>query len=127
MSDNTIIAYQKLDKNDAHLFRLLGLLIEPEFGAEVVAIMMDTSLRAAKLQLNRLVQANLVEELPNQRYRLLARARRFARQTLEEEPIEVQTTMRLQAIRWYSSLLKRAPSAHKQDDTHEPPILYLPS
>lgn len=74
MSDNTIIAYQQLDKNDAHLFRLLGLLIEPEFGAEVVAIMMDTSLRTAKLSLERLARANLVEQMLNQRYRLLARA-----------------------------------------------------
>ncbi len=125
MSDNTIIAYQQLDKNDAHLFRLLGLLIEPEFGAEVVAIMMDTSLRTAKLSLERLARANLVEQMPNQRYRLLARARRFARQTLEDEPLEVQTTTRLQAIRWYSAQLRKSPKPPSGKDD-KPPIFYLP-
>lgn len=125
MSDNTIIAYQQLDKNDAHLFRLLGLLIEPEFGAEVVAIMMDTSLRTAKLSLERLTRANLVEQMPNQRYRLLARARRFARQTLEDEPLEVQTTTRLQAIRWYSAQLRKSAKSSSGEDDN-PPIFYLP-
>lgn len=126
--DDYIIAqqnYQHLEKSDAHLFHLLGLLIEPEFGTEVAAVMLGSSLRSARLMLERLVEAHLLMPVSDGRYRLPDRIRRLAQKRLDDQPAEIQTAARLQAIHWYSSSLRRvdAAGAAAMDITREFPAL----
>jgi DNA-binding SARP family transcriptional activator/tetratricopeptide (TPR) repeat protein len=103
------LSYQDLSPGQQLLFRLLGLVPCPEFGACVAAALCDTSLDQAGRLLEELVDAHLLQEPAPDRYRfhdlLRHHAEALARQT---EPDAVRRAAVGRVLDYYLQATARA-------------------
>jgi len=83
------ISYDDLDPADARLFRLLGLLVGPDFASNVAGALLEAEPAAApeagEEALERLVETQLLEAVGGGRYKFHDLMRLFACERLEEE------------------------------------------
>jgi len=79
------ISYRDLAPADARLFRLLGLLVGPDFASDVASALVEVYPEAAEEGLEHLVDAQLLEAAGGGRYKFHDLMRLFARERLEEE------------------------------------------
>jgi len=84
------LGHQALEPGDQRVFRLLGLVLAPDFPAWVAAALLDVDVAEAEERVDRLVDARFVEvagRTPDgqTRYRLHDLLRLFAREQLEDE------------------------------------------
>ena len=93
--------YHRLDPETQRLFRLLGLLPNPDFEAGFAAALLDTDESIARERLDHLIDADLVGRSKNGRYSLPASARAAARyQCRAEEPPSERRAAAIRAVRW---------------------------
>ena len=113
------LSYGELEPDEARLFRLLGLLRGPDFGAPLAAALLDAEQDEAEELLERLAEVQLLEPVGDERYGFHDLLRIFASERLETD--EAADTGRLaaaRALRWYletadaaSTLLQPMPEA----------------
>jgi tetratricopeptide (TPR) repeat protein len=112
MRANFSLSYEELSEVDARVFRLLGLLETPDVTAEVVAAMGSIGRDVAEGALERLVDAQLLEQRAAGRYRVHGLLRLFARDQAEaEEPARKRSADLARALNWYVDIAKRAADA----------------
>lgn len=75
-------SYQRLDREAQRLFRRLGLLDSPEFGACTCAAILDSSLAVAEELVERLVEVRLLQVVGRRRYRIHELVRAYAKEQL---------------------------------------------
>jgi tetratricopeptide (TPR) repeat protein len=106
------LSYEELSALDARVFRVLGLLESPNVTAEVVAAMVPVSPNVAEGALERLVDAQLLEQRAPGRYRLHGLLRLFARDQAEaEEPAKKRSADLARALNWYVDTATQAADA----------------
>jgi hypothetical protein len=94
-------SYRMLDSEAQRLFRLLGLLPNPDFETGFAAALLDTGESIARERLDPLIDADLVSLSENGRYSLPAPARAAARyQCRTEEPPSECRVAAVRAVRW---------------------------
>jgi tetratricopeptide (TPR) repeat protein len=100
-----MLSYRALPEADRRLFRLLGLPVSADIAQGVAAALAGLDPGDAEVALERLVDAQLVEEPAIVgRYRLHDLLRLFARELLDrEEPPEAQQVAWLRLAQWYST------------------------
>jgi tetratricopeptide (TPR) repeat protein len=126
------VSYSMLDPPTATLYRRLGLHPGAEFGAGPVAAVLGTIPDAAVDLLDRLVEANLVEELSDDRFRLHDLLRLHARQRAEADETAADRDGATRAVlEWYLAAAlaadelvtpgrPRLPYAYRQPPTEVP-------
>jgi tetratricopeptide (TPR) repeat protein len=106
------LSYEELSAVDARIFRLLGLLESPDVTAAVVAAMAPLSPEVAERALERLVDAQLLEQRAPGRYRVHGLLRLFARNQAEaEEPAKKRSADLARALNWYVDTARQAADA----------------
>ncbi|WP_158885525.1 ATP-binding protein [Amycolatopsis anabasis] len=96
------VAYAGLDSRLRHLYRTLGLHPGGTFRVEVVAAMVRAAPRPTRDALEELVDASLLEELDEGRYRFHDLIRVHAlEQALADEDEETRTATIHRAVTWY--------------------------
>lgn len=87
-------SYLHLRTDRARAFRLLGLHPGQDLDVYTCAALMDIDLRDARLRIDDLVRANLIEEAGNDRYRMHDLLRAYAREEVDRcEAAEVNQAM----------------------------------
>lgn len=108
------LTYRGLSAPTALLYRSLGLLDVPDFGAWVAAALLDTDLMTGEQLIEQLVDAQFLDVVGldatgHPRYRFQNLLRLFARERAEaEETPEEQQAARQRAFRAYLSLAEQA-------------------
>jgi DNA-binding SARP family transcriptional activator/predicted negative regulator of RcsB-dependent stress response len=108
------LSYQSRNEEERQLFRLLGLLVAPDFPAWVAAELLDAELAEAECLLERLVDAQLVEaggqdQAGQLRYHLHDLLRIYARERLQsEEPTAGQRASLERVLQTYLALAEQA-------------------
>ena len=93
--------YHRLDPETQRLFRLLGLLPNPDFEAGFAAALLDTDESIARKRLDPLIDADLVGRSKDGRYSLPASARAAARYLCHaEKPPSERRVAAVRAVRW---------------------------
>jgi hypothetical protein len=107
------LSYESLRASKAWIFRLLGLLPGPDFGAGVVAAMTEHEWREVREELEELVDAQLLEPAgDNDRYRFHDLLRIFAQERLQEEESAAEQHHVLERmLRWYLGTAQAALTA----------------
>ncbi len=96
------LSYDALDEDAARVFRRLAALSGPEFGLGVVAALDDAEPDVAERVLERLVDAQLVEEPAEDRYRFHDLIALFARERADaEESADARELAGARARAWY--------------------------
>jgi tetratricopeptide (TPR) repeat protein len=96
------LSYRELSDDLADCFRWLGLLEAPDFGAAVTAVLTETSEETAQQRIDALIDAQLLEVVSENRYRLHDLLRLFAREQLEQiELLEQQANARQRIIQYF--------------------------
>ncbi|MFY1671316.1 tetratricopeptide repeat protein [Plantactinospora sp. WMMB334] len=93
------LSYQELSEPGARCYRALGLHPGPEFGLDVVAAALGVGRQEAVGMLDALLEANLLDETTEDRYKLHDLIRLHARQCAETDPDHPLLTRRI--IEWY--------------------------
>ncbi|MFF9208949.1 MULTISPECIES: ATP-binding protein [unclassified Streptomyces] len=84
------MSVRQLDRAQARLFRMLGLLPGESFDAYVAAALADVPLRTARAMLEDLVDAHLVQQPAADRYRLHDLVHQHARRAAAEQDAEAE-------------------------------------
>jgi tetratricopeptide (TPR) repeat protein len=95
------VSYQALPTPAARLYRLLGLLPGSDFGEGVAAALADVDLDEADDLLNELVEASLLEEIAERRFRFHDLVRVHARDRAETEPPGERRAAVARSVDWY--------------------------
>jgi len=97
-----MLSYQDLDRFDASLFRLLGLLSGVYVSPDVVAALLDCASTVAEDALERLVDMQLLQPLGERQYRFHELMFLFARWRLDtDEPSSNQHATLTRVAHWY--------------------------
>ena len=104
------MSYEDLDATTARLYRGLAEHPGAEFTAEPLAAGLDVSISAVDRGLGRLVEANLVSETGDERYRLHDVLREHVQALADQDDQDERLTVRRRMIEWY---LRRAAAADK--------------
>jgi tetratricopeptide (TPR) repeat protein len=109
------MGYRALSDPAARCYRLLSALLVPDFSAELAAACSDDD---ASRSLDELVDANLLEEIADERFRLHDLARLHAKQRAQDEAAAELTEATARVIGWYLREAVRAdrvlfPSRHR--------------
>ena len=116
------LSYRELEPDEARLFRLLGPLRGPDFGAPLAAALLDTDLHTADELLERLVDAQLLEPVGEERYGFHDLLRVFARERLEaDEDAEARRLAAARALRWYLDTAEAADALLQAAEGAAPP------
>ena len=95
------LSYQDLSATDAHLFQFLGLLPR-DFAAPAAAALVDQSPEAIAAAVERLVEAQLLEAVSEDRYQFHDLIRLFAQEQLgREQSPEMQQAAQQRLVQWY--------------------------
>ncbi|MEV0679851.1 tetratricopeptide repeat protein [Actinosynnema sp. NPDC050436] len=84
------LSYRKLGTNERDGFRWLGLLSSAEFGPHVLSAVSGLDLHSARVLLEKLVNASLVQEVRWDRFRIHDLMREYARDRVVEEVSEAE-------------------------------------
>ncbi|MGI5215850.1 tetratricopeptide repeat protein [Plantactinospora sp. CA-290183] len=115
------LSYQKLAGPVGQCYRLLGLHPGPEFGAEVVAAGLDTNREETARLLDTLLEANLLNEVADDRFRLHDLVRLHARQHALADPNH--PALRRRILDWYlagASAADRLLTPYRRRDRDNP-------
>jgi tetratricopeptide (TPR) repeat protein len=104
------MSYENLDATTARLYRRLAEHPGVEFTAEPLAAGLDVPIIEVDRGLGRLVEANLVTETGDERYRLHDVLREHAQALADQDDQAERLTVRHRMIEWY---LRRAAAADK--------------
>ncbi|MFD0204067.1 MULTISPECIES: hypothetical protein [Saccharothrix] len=104
------MSYEDLDATTARLYRGLAEHPGAEFTAEPLAAGLDVAVSAVDRGLGRLVEANLVTETGDERYRLHDVLREHVQALADQDDQTERQTVRRRMIEWY---LRRAAAADK--------------
>jgi tetratricopeptide (TPR) repeat protein len=96
------LVYDDMPEGTARVYRILGLLVGPHFGAEVVAAMAELPLRTVRQMLDELAQLNMLDERPDGGFQLhrLVRLHALGRSQQDETAEQRVGTLR-RALRWW--------------------------
>lgn len=96
------LVYEDMPAATARVYRLLGLLAGPHFGADVVAAMAELPVRPVRRMLAELVRLNMVEERADDTYQLHRLVRLHALRRSEEQDTDAERAAVLRrALRWW--------------------------
>jgi tetratricopeptide (TPR) repeat protein len=96
------LSYQRLSKDERHMFRLLGLVPGPDVTVEAAGALTGTAPEHAAHTLESLAQANLVEEYTSGRYRCHDLLSAYATDRSEaEESDAARVAARARLFWWY--------------------------
>ncbi|ANZ36029.1 hypothetical protein BBK82_08055 [Lentzea guizhouensis] len=104
------MSYEDLDATTARLYRGLAEHPGAEFTSEPLAAGLDVSISAVDRGLGRLVEANLVSETGDERYRLHDVLREHVQALADQDDQDERLTVRRRMVEWY---LRRAAAADK--------------
>ncbi len=106
------MSYQALTPETSRLYRLLGLHLRPEFPLGAAAAAAGRPADESTELLDELLDANLLEEVGDQRFRLPELMHLFARERAEAEiPPSERTLVSLSMTEWYLTWAKAADRA----------------
>lgn len=91
-------SYQRLDREAQRLFRRLGLLDSPEFGACTCATILDSSLAVAEELVERLVEVRLLQAVGRRRYRIHELVWAYAKELLSSDDDDAAAAERVAPI-----------------------------
>jgi tetratricopeptide (TPR) repeat protein len=94
------LSYDDLPEAAARGFRLLGLLAGPEVSVEVAAALIGDGRAAAQEDLETMVDAQLLQAVEPERYRMHDLLHLFAQELVAHEPVEQQRAALERALGW---------------------------
>jgi tetratricopeptide (TPR) repeat protein len=95
------VSYQTLEPGTAMFYRRIGLLPVADFGPEVAAAIADVDTDEAYDLLDRLVDANLLQEIGDRRFRFHDLVRLHARERSSEEGAEERRAALDRSVDWH--------------------------
>jgi hypothetical protein len=96
-----VVSHQNLSREEAHLFRLLGLFPGESFTSEAAAALLGDEGKDVWSLLDSLLDAQLLELVGGVRYGFHDLVRLFSRECLQDEELKEQKAARLRVATWY--------------------------